>query len=125
MRTLFFYFLLFTVLGFQPEGQYERRNQFCGGMNGADIKWSLDIKPGNTYVLSITKKTNDYLKKPKITSFVGTWKKEEDTLRLHQWGHADKTLTFYQKEDKLVFQKHKLTLEEGDLLYLDYLQKTK
>lgn len=124
MKTFFCYLFLLQLLDFQPQGRYERHNQFCGGMDGADMNWSLDIKTNYIYTLSITKKTNNYLQKPKKTSITGTWKKEGDTLRLYQWGNVDKTLMFYQQDDKLIFQKRKLSFEESDLLYLDYLQKT-
>src|SRR5436190_639029 len=51
--------LVFVVLNTQIEGRYERHNQFCGGMNGSDIKWSLDVKKNKTYTLEITKRKNE------------------------------------------------------------------
>lgn len=130
MGSLFKCFFIFSIINLQIEGRYERHNQFCGGMNGSDIKWSLEIKENKTYVFQITKRKNEYLSKPKTTLLSGTWQIANDTLKLYQFGKMDNALMFVMTEDKLVFQNNKLmlsnnkmTLPSKDLLFLDYLSK--
>ncbi len=119
--TNYLFILVFIFL--QQEGHYERHNTSCGGSNGPDMKWTLDLKPTNGYILSITKRTNNYLKSPKETTIIGYWRSEGDTLRLYQYDDKAKPLVFYQKKSKLIFQKRLLTRKEEDLLCLDYLEK--
>jgi uncharacterized lipoprotein YehR (DUF1307 family) len=123
MKSLYSYFFLFSILNLQIEGRYERHNQFCGDINGTDIRWSLDIKENKTYVLEITARKNEYLSKPKTTFISGTWQEEADTIKLSHWAKKDNVLIFYKKNDRLMFQSSKSKFQSRDLIYLDYLEK--
>lgn len=123
MKSLYSCFFLFSILNLQIAGRYERHNQFCGGMNGIDIKWSLDIRGNKTYILEITTKKNEYLSKPKKTFITGTWQVEADTIKLSHWAQKDNVLIFYKKDDRLIFQSNKSKFQDRDLIYLDYLEK--
>ncbi len=123
MKSLYSYFFLFIILNLQIEARYERHNQFCGGMNGTDIKWSLEINENKTYALQITSRKNEYLSKPKTTFIAGTWQVEADTVKLSNWSKTDNLLIFYKKDNKLVFQNSKSKFQNKDLIYLDYLEK--
>jgi hypothetical protein len=116
--------LVFVVLNTQIEGRYERHSQFCGGMNGSDMKWSLDVKKNKTYTLEITKRKNEYLSKSQNVFIMGLWRIEGDTLKLYQLGKEDSAFVFCKKEDKLILVNNKYKTE-NELFFLDYLEKTK
>lgn len=123
MQTIINFLFLFSVLNSPTEGRYERHNQFCGGMNGADVKWSLDMKGNKMYALKITEIRNEYGSKPKVTFIGGTWQSVADTLTLSNWEQKEDVLVFYKKEGRLIFQSNKSTSQSSSLVYLDYLEK--
>jgi hypothetical protein len=109
-------------MNMQVNNHYVRHNQSCGGMNGTDTKWSLDLNDNNTFTFKITERKNQYLSKPKTTLINGTWKANADTLKLFQWVRKDDMLIFYKEDNRLIFQNNKSTLDSSQLLYLDYLE---
>ncbi len=92
-------------------------------MNGADVKWSLEMKGNKTYGLKITEIRNEYGSKPKVTFIGGTWESVADTLKVSNWKQKEGVLVFYKKEGKLIFQSNKSTTKMRSLVYLDYLEK--
>lgn len=125
MRIFMNSFLIFLFPFLQKEGHYERHNQFCGGMNGSDIKWSLVINDNKTYSFQIVERKNEYLSKPKTTFLVGTWELSVGTLKLSDWAKKGDTLLFYKSQDRLMFLSDKSKINNRSLIYLDYLEQTK
>lgn len=125
MQTIINFLLLFSVLSSPIEGLYERHNQFCGGMNGRDVKWSLEIKDNKMYDLKITERRNEYGSKPKVTFIGGRWEYVADTLKLSNWAQKEDILVFYKKEGRLTFQSNKSKIQSRSLVYLDYLENSK
>ncbi len=123
IKILYGYFFLFSFFNIQMEGRYERHNQFCGGINGTDIKWSLDIKENNVFSLQIIARKNEYLGKPTTTLITGAWQAQQDTIKLSGWGKDTNLLIFYKKDQRLLFQSSKSKFATRDLVYLDYLEK--
>jgi hypothetical protein len=122
MKILHKLFILSSLMNMQVNNHYVRHNQSCGGMNGTDTKWSLDLNDNNTFTFKITERKNQYLSKPKTTLINGTWKANADTLKLFQWVRKDDMLIFYKEDNRLIFQNNKSTLDSSQLLYLDYLE---
>jgi hypothetical protein len=124
MKILLSYLFILWMCGVQPEGRYERHNQFCGGLNGEDIKWALDINKNQTYILQITRKNNNYSSKPKLGTIAGTWELRVDTLKLYNLKKTNNPLIFYIKDNRVIFLNNVAVLPNSDLLYLDYLTKS-
>lgn len=125
MQTIIHFLFLFSSLGLSMEGRYERYNQFCGGMNGKDVKWSLEIKGNKMYSLNITERSNEYGSKPKLTFTGGKWESVADTVKLYNRSQKEEVLVFYKKEGRLIFQHNKSKTQSRGLVYLDYLESPK
>jgi hypothetical protein len=125
MQIVVNFLFLFSLLNSQVEGRYERHNQSCGGMNGTDIKWNLEIMNNKTYTLQITERKNEYSSKPKMLFIGGTWESIADTLKLSDWAKKEDVLVFYKNEGRLIFQRSKSKIQNRNLVYLDYLERLK
>lgn len=115
-----FIYLIFVIQG---DCHYERHNQFCGGVNGSDIKWSLVVKENKTYFFQIVEVKNEYLSKPKTTFLTGTWGSIGDTLKLSGATEKGDILFFYKDKNKLIFQSDRSRIRSRSLVYLDYLER--
>lgn len=124
MKILFSCFFVAFLLGSKYQCVYHRKIENCGGLNGFDKTWSLNIKSDNSFVLDIISRNNDYLSKPKQNSLIGFCKVKEDTILLYNWGNIDNPLMFYDSNDTLFFQRNLSNLKEPDLVYLDYLTRS-
>lgn len=117
-----FFFLLAFILN-QPEGQYQRHKQFCGGLNGVDYKWSLDIEKDGSYIFQTTSKKNEFLSTSKNDLILGVCEVSKDTLKLFKSPIKDSVIIFYLNGDKLVYLKDKSNIKNKSLFFLDYLEK--
>lgn len=115
--------LLLSFLMSQIHGKFERHNQSCGGLNGLDVKWWLDIQKDNSYSFRITTKKNEYGSLPKNSVFVGVTENFGDTLKLYKDDIKDSSIAFFIKNDKLVYLADKSNFGGKQLEFLDYLMK--
>jgi hypothetical protein len=125
MQILISYLFLLSLVSFQPEGKYERHNQYRDGLNGVHMAWSLKVNKDKTFTFSIKRKTSNYLSKASFRSLAGSWRLKGDTLILSEFGKTDRCLSFHQKGDTLMFAKHTLIFEGIGLIYPDYMTKAK
>ena len=113
----------FLLLCFQGDNLYQRRNQFCGGMNGLDITWKLDIKANGVYTFRVAEKKNDYLAKSRLIFSTGIWELNADTLKLTEGAKNGDVLTFYKSEGRLIFEGSRSKTRNHSFVYLDYLEQ--
>jgi len=123
MKYFNFLILFFPLIKFQMEGKYERHIQRCGGLQGTDYKWNLDIKENSAFTFQIISKKNVSPSKPKHLFISGEWQSSSDTLKLYNWGNKAEVIVFLNTDNKLIYQRALSTYKTDQLIYLDYLKR--